>query len=178
MISKCIINLTYDSLVNKIFTTTLLILITLSALRSYRNSNTLFISLTCSTSYNELLEIQWNLYLRDLSKMVRLIKGVSCLMEVVKIAQCLLTINIQRLICTLMKLHVVKEAIQSSSSSLFITNFNLFVNGKTLTDFSTYFKNVIQYCYCQFSPVFALIEVFNNRNLPDIQLILVSASAK
>ena len=39
-------------------------------------------------------------------------------MEVVKIAQSLLTINIQRLICTVMKLHVVKEAIQSSSSLL------------------------------------------------------------
>ena len=77
-----------------------------------------------------------------------------------------------------MKLHVVKEAIQSSSSPLFSTNFNLFVNAKTLTDFSTYFKNVIQYYYCQFSPVSALIEVFNNRNLPDIQLILVSASAE
>ena len=30
-------------------------------------------------------------------------------------------------------LHVVKEAIQSSSSLPFITNFNLFVNAKTLT---------------------------------------------
>ena len=38
------------------------------------------------------------------------------LIEVVKIAQCLLTINIQRLICTVIKLHAVKEAIQSSSS--------------------------------------------------------------
>ena len=33
-------------------------------------------------------------------------------------------------------LHVVKEGIQNSSSSPFITNFNLFVNAKTLTDFS------------------------------------------
>ena len=64
--------------------------------------------------------------------------------EVVKIAQCLLTINIQRLLCTVIKLHVVKEAIQSSSSLPFITNFNLFVNANTLTDFSTYFKDVIQ----------------------------------
>ena len=56
----------------------------------------------------------------------------------------------------LIKLHVVKDAIQSSSSSPFITNFNLFVNEKkTLTDFSTYFKDVIQYYYCQFSPVSA-----------------------
>ena len=52
-------------------------------------------------------------------------------------------------------LHVIKEAIQSSSSLPFITNFNLFVNAKTLTDFSTYFKDVIQYYYCQFSPVSA-----------------------
>ena len=51
--------------------------------------------------------------------------------------------------CTVIKLHVVKEAIQSSSSLPFITNFNLFVNAKTLTDFSTYFKDVIQYYYCQ-----------------------------
>ena len=65
--------------------------------------------------------------------------------EVVKIAQCLLTINIQWLPCTMIKLHIVEEAIQSSSSLPFITNFNLFVNAKTLTDFSTYFKDVIQY---------------------------------
>ena len=41
----------------------------------------------------------------------------------------------------MIKLHVVKEtipAIQSSNSLPFITNFNLFVNAKTLTDFSTY----------------------------------------
>ena len=61
----------------------------------------------------------------------------------VKIAQSLLTINIQRLLCTVIKFHVVKEAIQSSSSLPFITNFNLFVNAKTLTYYSTYFKDVI-----------------------------------
>ena len=33
----------------------------------------------------------------------------------------------------MIKFHVVKEAIQSSSSLPFITNFNLFVNAKTLT---------------------------------------------
>ena len=79
--------------------------------------------------------------------------NVCNLMEVVKIAQCLLTINIKRLICPVIKMHVVKEAIHSSSSLPFITNFNLFVNGKTLTDFSTYFKDIIQYYYCQFSLV-------------------------
>ena len=84
---------------------------------------------------------------------VRLVKGV-----VVKISQCLLTrltINIQRLLCTVIKLHADKEAIQSSSSLPLITYFNLSVNAKTLTEFSTYFKDAIQYYYCQFSPVFA-----------------------
>ena len=85
---------------------------------------------------------------------VRLIDGVR-LIEVLKIAQCLLTINIQRLLSTVKKLQVVKEAIQSSSSLPFITNFDLFVNAKTLTDFSTYFKDVIQYYYRQFSLVSA-----------------------
>ena len=65
------------------------------------------------------------------------------LIEVVKIAQCLLTINIQRLRCTRIKLHVVKEAIRSSSSLPFITNFHLFVNATKLTDFTTYFKDEI-----------------------------------
>ena len=77
---------------------------------------------------------------------VRLIEGVR-LIEVVKTVQCLLMINIQQLLCTVIKLHVVKEAIPSSNSLPFITNFNLFVNAKTLTDFSTYFKDVIQYYY-------------------------------
>ena len=85
---------------------------------------------------------------------IRLIEGV-CLIEVVNIVQCLSTINIQRLLGTVIKLYVVKEAIQSSSSLPFITNFNLFVNAKTLTDFSTYFKDIIQYYYGQFSPVSA-----------------------
>ena len=47
-----------------------------------------------------------------------------------------------------MKLHVVKEATQSPSSLPFITNFNSFVNAKTLTDYSAYFKDLIQYYYC------------------------------
>ena len=63
------------------------------------------------------------------------------------------TIKIQRLLWTVLKLHIVKEAIQSLSSLPFITNFNLFVNAKTLADFSSYFKDVIQYHYCKFSPV-------------------------
>ena len=71
---------------------------------------------------------------------------------------CTMFVNDQHLTVTLyceLKLHVVKEAIESSSSLPFIINFNLFVNAKTLTDFSTYFKDVIQYFYCQFSPVSA-----------------------
>ena len=97
-------------------------------------------------NYINIYDLQWNF------PSVRLIKGV-CLIEVVKIVQCLLMINIQWLLCTVIKLHVVKEAIQSSSSLPFITNFSLFVNVKTLTDFSMNFKDVIQYYYCQFSPV-------------------------
>ena len=45
--------------------------------------------------------------------------------------------------CAVIKLHFVKEAIESSSSLPFITNFNLFLNVKILTDYSTYFKDVI-----------------------------------
>ena len=67
----------------------------------------------------------------------------------------LLMNNIQRLLCTVIKFHVVKEATQKSSSLPFITNFNLFVNAKTSTAYSTYFKDVIHYYYCQFSPVSA-----------------------
>ena len=44
-----------------------------------------------------------------------------------------LTINIQRLLCAVIKFHVVKKAIQSLSSLPFITNVNLFVNAKALT---------------------------------------------
>ena len=55
------------------------------------------------------------------------------LTEVVKIAFLFLTINIQRLLCAVIKFHVVKKAIQSLSSLSFITNFNLFVNAKALT---------------------------------------------
>ena len=70
---------------------------------------------------------------------------------------CAMFINDQHstVLCTVIKLHVVNKAIQSSSSLPFITNFNLLVNAKTLTDFSTYLKDVIQYYYCQFSTVSA-----------------------
>ena len=69
---------------------------------------------------------------------------VSAWKRFVFIAQCLWTINIQLLFCTVIKFHVVKEAIQSSSPLPFIINFHLFVNAKTLTYYSTYFKDVIQ----------------------------------
>ena len=58
---------------------------------------------------------------------------------------CAMFVNDQRLLCTVIKFHVFQEAIQSPGSLPFITNFNLFVNSKTLTDYSTYFKDVIQY---------------------------------
>ena len=67
------------------------------------------------------------------------------LIEVCENSQCLLTINIQWLLYTVIKFHVFKDAIQSPGSLPFITNFNLFVNSKTLTDYSTYFKDVIHY---------------------------------
>ena len=52
-------------------------------------------------------------HLQDLPKVGvggRFIEGVR-LIEVLKIAQCLLTINIQRLLCTVIKFYVVKEAV-------------------------------------------------------------------
>ena len=63
-----------------------------------------------------------------------------------------------------MKLHVVKEATQSSSSLPFITYFNLSVSAKKLTNLSTYFKDVIQYYYLSIQSSDRLMEVFNNRN--------------
>ena len=93
---------------------------------------------------------------------VFLIEGVR-LTEIVKVVQFLLTIDIQQLLCTVM-LHVVKEAVQSSSSLPFITNFKLFVNANKITYFSTYFKDVIQMLLLSFQSGVCLIEVFNNRN--------------
>ena len=43
-----------------------------------------------------------------------------------------------------------KEAIQSSSSWPFIANFNLFVNAKTLTDFTLYLKLLFHFTYLPF----------------------------
>ena len=96
-------------------------------------------------------------------------RGCLCLIGVVKIVQCLLVINIQWLLCTVKKLLVVKEAIQSSSSLPFITNFNyLFVNAKTLTDFSTYnFQGRNPVLLFSIQSGVHLIWVFNNRNQPN-----------
>ena len=38
------------------------------------------------------------------------LRDLPSLIEVVKVAQCLLMINIQRLLCTVVKFHVVKKA--------------------------------------------------------------------
>ena len=75
-------------------------------------------------------------------------------------------INIQRFLCTVIKLHVVKEAVQSSSSLPFITNFNLFVNAKTLilTSVRTVFQGHNPILLLSIQSGVRLIEVFNNRN--------------
>ena len=75
------------------------------------------------------------------------------------IAQC--WFNIQRFLCTVIKFQVVNEAIQSLSSSAFITNFNLFViiplqysNDKTLNQlFIPLFQGRNPMSHCQFSSV-------------------------
>ena len=94
---------------------------------------------------------------------VHLIEGVH-LIRVVEIVQCLLTINIQRLLGTVIKLHFAKKVIQSSSLLPFITNFNLFVNAKTLTDFSTYFQGRNPLVLLSIQSGVHLIEVFKSRN--------------
>ena len=73
----------------------------------------------------------------------------------------------------MIKLHVIEEPIQSSSSLPLITNFYLFVNAKTLTDFRTYFKEVIQYYY----PVsdhglrHSLSDLYSLRNDPNPEMM-------
>ena len=92
-------------------------------------------------------KIQWNLFLADTFgafPSVHLIESVR-LIEVGKIAQCLLTINIQRLLCAVISYMLLKKLSRVQIQYLY----------KTLTDFSTYFKDVIQYYYCQFSPMSA-----------------------
>ena len=103
-------------------------------------------------------------HLRDLPKspLIRiLIEGVR-LIEVVKIAQCLLTINIQWLFCTMIKLHIVKEAIQSSSPLPFITNFNLFVKCKNINLLQYVFQGRNTILLLSIQSGVCLIEVSNN----------------
>lgn len=72
------------------------------------------------------------------------------------IAQCWLTTNIQRFLCTVIKF-------QSSSSSAFITNFNLFeimpflYSNDNTGSFNLPFhgRNIQCRMHCQFSPVSA-----------------------
>ena len=88
----------------------------------------------------------------------------------------MLTINIQRLLCTVIKFHVVKEA--KEAVLYFLQDLNVhFYRGMTiirpdsgliysflaaecidlslLIDYSMYFEDIIQYYFCQFSPVSA-----------------------
>ena len=59
---------------------------------------------------------------------VLLIEGVR-LIVVLKIVQCLLTINIQWLLCTVIKFHVVKEAKEAKEAVLyFLQDFVLLIN--------------------------------------------------
>ena len=87
-------------------------------------------------------------------------------------------INTQRLLCTVIKFHVVEETKEAREAVLYFAqeykvNFDRgwqllpdigliygLLNAKCidlslLIDYSTYFKEGIQYYYCQFSPVSA-----------------------
>ena len=71
----------------------------------------------------------------------------KCPARFVKIAQCLATINLQRLLCTVIKFHVVKKA--NEAVLYFVQNIGEFLTAKCidlslLIDNSTYFKDVIQ----------------------------------
>ena len=76
-------------------------------------------------------------------------------------AQCLLTINFQQLLCTVMKNHVTREAkkLYRSLCETFSLIYSLLtakcIDLSLFIDHSTYFKDVIQYYmyYYQFSPV-------------------------
>ena len=78
-------------------------------------------------------------------------------------AQCLLTINFQQLLCTVMKIHVTREAkkLYCSLCETFSLIYSLLtancIDLSLFIDHRTYFNDVIQYYmyYCQFSPVSA-----------------------
>ena len=71
-------------------------------------------------------------------------------------------INFQQLLCTVIKFLVVKEA-KEAVLYFFCKTLGLIysllkakcIDISLLIDYSTYFKDVIQYYYCQFSPVSA-----------------------
>ena len=71
-------------------------------------------------------------------------------------------INFQQLLCTVIKFLVVKEAKEAVLYFFCKTlgpTYSLLkakcIDISLLIDYSTYFKDVIQYYYCQFSPVSA-----------------------
>ena len=71
-------------------------------------------------------------------------------------------INFQQLLCTVIKFLVVKEAKEAVLYFFCKTlgpTYSLLtakcIDLSLLIDYSTYFKDVIQYYYCQFSPVSA-----------------------
>ena len=90
-------------------------------------------------------------------------------------AQCLLTINFQRLLCTVINFHVVKGA--KEAVLFFLQDFRSnsiltakFIDLSLLIDYSTYIRDVIRYYFCQFSPVSAkkrllTIQIKEMRNL-------------
>ena len=84
----------------------------------------------------------------------------------------------------MIKFHVVKEAkeavlyfVQDFWSNLqFIAGTAKCIDLSILIDYSTYFKDAIQYYYCQFSPVSAWKGLLTIE-ISQIQFILVSTSA-
>ena len=68
-------------------------------------------------------------------------------------------INFQRLLCTVIKFHVVKEAVLYTLCEMFGLIYRLLtakcIDLFLLINYSTYFKDIIQYYYCQFSLVSA-----------------------
>ena len=112
------------------------------------------------------------------------IEGVR-LIEVLKIAQCLLTINIQQLLFTVIKFYVVKEAVlyfdlcktlrrtliaDDNHTAWYWPNLQFLtakcIDLSLILDYSTYFMDVIQYySVLSIQSGVYLMEVFNYRNL-------------
>ena len=138
-----------------------------------------------------MIKLQWNLYKADTFRTYprwgwggRFIEGVR-LIEVLKIAQCLLTINIQRLLFTVIKFYVVKEAVlyfdlcktlrrtliaDDNHTAWYWPNLQFLtakcIDLSLILDYSTYFMDVIQYySVLSIQSGVYLMEVFNYRNL-------------